>query len=239
MLSPKELVDFEKQVVQNFNDGKIFSPIHLSGSVNNVQEKELIKIFEDVKPQDWIFTTYRSHYHALLKGVDRDWLMKWILDNKSIHVMNKEHKIVTSAIVGGTLSQAVGCAMAIKLKRDIVKELVTKEIDSMSDVRLMGEVEVIDGTHVWCFCGDMTASLGVFEDCWSYSFFNDLPITFVIEDNGLSTDTPTSEAWGGEPSFLGRSKIKYYKYKRKYPHYGSGKFVSKLWEKEDVKAKGF
>jgi len=87
MINKKELIDFENEVVERFNDGQILSPIHLSGSV--VQEEALIKIFKDVKPQDWIFTTYRSHYHALLKGVPRDWLMKWVLDNKSLHYLNK------------------------------------------------------------------------------------------------------------------------------------------------------
>jgi len=252
-MQKEDLINFENEVVERFNDGQILSPIHLSGG----NEDEVIKIFKDVKPQDWIFTTYRSHYHALLKGVPKEWLMKWVLDNKSIHVMNKEHKIVTSAIVGGTLSPAVGCAMAIKLKRDIVKELVEKEIEAIPDVRLIGEVEVIprDEPHVWCFCGDMTASLGVFHDCVNYATYQKLPITFVIEDNGLSTDTPTKEAWGykknnvfhpdakyGKVYETESKPVLYYKYKRKWPHYGSGKFVAKIWDdikKEDVRTKGF
>jgi len=211
-----------------------------------VQEEALIKIFKDVKPQDWIFTTYRSHYHALLKGVPRDWLMKWVLDNKSIHVMNSEHKIVTSAIVGGTLSQAVGCAMAIKLKQKQVEKDIKEVVEPMKgeDWKVDGKVKVtpMNQPHVWAFCGDMTASLGVFQDCWKYSFLNDLPITFVIEDNGLSTDTPTHYAWGGEAPYFPTEKIKYYEYTRTWPHYGSGKFVSKLWDdikKEDVRTKGF
>jgi len=211
-MNKQDLIDFENEVVERFNDGQILSPIHLSGG----NEEEVIKVFKDVKPQDWVFTTYRSHYHALLKGVDKDWLMKWVLDNKSIHVMNKEHKIVTSAIVGGTLSQAVGCAMAIKMKGEDRK--------------------------VWCFCGDMTASLGVFNDCYKYAMLNDLPITFIIEDNGLSTDTPTEEAWGGKVYFYGGKNVRYYKYKRTWPHYGTNVFVEKLWrdmKKDDVRAKGF
>ena len=196
--------------------GKLRSPLHLSGG----NEDELIKIFKDVKPQDWIFTTYRSHYHALLKGVPQDWLKQWVLDNKSIHVMNKEHKIVTSAIVGGTLSHAVGCAMAIKRKYWIRR--------GGQDINFKGN------PHVWCFCGDMTASLGTFYDCARYALFNELPVTFVVENNGLSTDTPTAEAWGVKGCSTGESNepipqlpnMIIYNYKRTYPHYGVGKFVA-------------
>lgn len=196
----KELKNFEKNLVKIYLNKGIRSPIHLSGG----NEQQLIKIFKKVQPEDWIFTTYRSHYHALLKGMPQDDLLQWILENKSIHLMNKEHKIVSSAIVGGCLPQAVGTAMAIKRKGGKEK--------------------------VWCFIGDMTASLGIFHDCWRYSLLNDLPITFVIEDNGLSTDTPTKQAWCPHDFEFpwednATKKIIYYKYKRIYPHYGVGKFV--------------
>lgn len=188
---------FEEWCIGSFYQGKIMSPLHLSGG----NEKQLIEIFKDIKNDDWVFTTYRSHYHALLKGVDEEWLKKWILENKSIHVMNKENKIISSAIVGGTLSTAVGVAMGLKLSGKQNME------------------------HVWVFVGDMTASSGLFHDAWQYSFNNNLPITFVIEDNGLSTDTPTKTAWGNEGyrhwwEDKERPKIITYKYERTHPHYG-------------------
>lgn len=203
----QELIDFEDWVIDEYHKGKIRSPCHLSRG----NEDQLIKIFEKIPEEDWIFTTYRSHYHALLKGVPKKWLRKWILDNKSIHVMNRKHKIVSSAIVGGTLSQAVGVAMAIKRKFEMTKE--TK----------------FTGPLVWVFIGDMTASLGLFNDCYNYSIINDLPIAFIIEDNGLSTDTPTKEAWGKKDINFWWEKpapnLFSYKYKRELPHYGTGKRV--------------
>jgi len=204
-MDKQELINFEKWCVDTFKQKKIRSPIHLSGG----NEDQLIKIFKKVKSNDWIFTTYRSHYHALLKGVEEPWLKNWIKENKSIHLMNKPHKIVSSALVGGTLSQAVGCAMAIKRNK-----VETKILDS----------DFIY-PHVWAFCGDMTATLGVFHDCMEYSLLNDLPITFVIEDNGLSTDTPTADAWGADDTNYwfrdwGSSNIIAYNYNRTYGHYG-------------------
>jgi len=222
-LDKEELISFEKDLVQCWKDKKIRSPFHLSGG----NEDQLIEIFKDVKPQDWIFTTYRSHYHALLKGVSKEWLKQWVLDNKSIHVMNKEHKIVTSAIVGGTLSQAVGMAMAIKREQEEMEKNIKEVVKGLKgeDWNVAGEVKItpVNQPHVWAFLGDMCAEVGMFHECQKYAKRNNLPITFVIEDNGLSTDTPTQEAWGlCEDSDV---KTIRYEYQRIWPHYGSGKRI--------------
>ena len=42
----------------------------------------------------------------------------------------------------------------------------------------------------------MTYETGVFHEVYKYSKNFKLPIKFVIEDNGLSTNTPTFKAWG-------------------------------------------
>lgn len=154
-------------------------------------------IFKKINPEDWVFCTYRSHYHSLLKGVNKEWLKQWILDNKSIHVMNAKHKIVTSAIVGGTLSQAVGAALAIKLK---------------------GEQR-----RVWAFCGDACAEIGVFHEMTKFARRNSLPITFIVEDNKFSTDTLTQESWGQQD---GGPNIIRFNYSRVLPHYGTPQRVN-------------
>lgn len=216
MKTKEELIAFENWCIKTYEDGKLRSPLHLSR--NN--EDQLIEIFKNIKPNDWVFSTYRSHYHALLKGIDEDWLKNWVLNNKSIHVMNSEHKFFTSAIVGGCLSIALGTAMAIKKITDYGEE---------------------EEPHVYCFVGDMTASLGVFQDCLKFAYNNRLPITFIIEDNGLSTDTPTKEAWGetDEPVKDYTRYTKYYKYERKLPHYGIGKFIDFNDSNKPKEDKGF
>lgn len=199
-MNKKQLYKFEEDIVDIYKQGLLRSPIHLSGSVDGKLEDFLIKLFKEIKPNDWVFSTYRSHYHALLKGVKPEWLKEWILKNKSIHVMNKEHKIVTSAIVGGCLPIALGTALAIKLKGGKDK--------------------------VWVFCGDMTSETGGFSEVFKYATNYDLPITFVIEDNGLSTDTITKEVWNNKYDMnVKLPHIKYIKYKRRWPHYGVGIFV--------------
>lgn len=212
-MKKEQLIKFEEWCVDTYKKGLLRSPLHLSGSINGELEDFLIELFKKIKKDDYVFSTYRSHHHALLKGIPEEWLKNWILENKSIHVMNKEHKFFTSAIVAGTLPIALGTAMAIKRKNQ--------------------------NNHVYIFIGDMTARTGMFWECWNYAVNHDLPITFVIEDNGLSTDTPTGEVWNlSNKEFYERhidvdltrnnetEKIKYIKYTRRWPHYGCNVFVN-------------
>lgn len=219
MKTKKQLYAFEEWCKKIYLEGRLRSPIHLSGSVDGNLEDFLIKTFKKIRKKDWVFSTYRSHYHALLKGVSESALKNWILDNKSIHFMSKKYKIFTSAIVGGTLPIALGVALAIKRRKGKEK--------------------------VYVFCGDMTASIGTFKDVHKYANCNELPIEFIIEDNGLSTDTPTKKAWGKKESskhwweVTNYPNINYVKYTRKYPHYGIGEFVDFKDEKLKQDGKNF
>ncbi len=192
-ITKKELVEFEKEIVGMYLDKKIMSPVHLSGG----NEEALIKIFKDIRGPDWVFSHYRSHYHALLKGISKAWLKREILKNRSISINNKRHRFFSSAIVGGCLPIALGVGLALKLKKSTGK--------------------------VWVFAGDMAAETGIFHECAKYAQRNGLPVTFIIEDNGLSVDTPTAKAWGKGSL---KPKIIRYKYKRVYPHHGCGSWIN-------------
>ena len=213
--SGEELIAFEDNAVEMFKQGRIRSPLHLAGG----DEEQIIKIFNLINKEDIVYSTYRSHYHSLLHGISKEWLNDWILKNHSIHVMHDNPRLISSAIVGGTLPLAVGSALAIKLK---------------------GEKK-----RVWCMIGDMTATTGIFWECYNYAINEDLPIVFVISDNGLSTDTPTKEVWGMKETdkhwFEEKPlpKIIYYKYKRSRPHYGIGQWVDFDDENKLKQEKGF
>ena len=187
------LISFSDKIKEIYEKGKIKAPIHLSG--NN--EIQLIKIFKKVNKKDWVFSTWRSHYHALLHGIDPKWLEKEIIRGRSMGIINKQKKFYSSAIVGGILPIALGVALSIKRKK-----LKNK---------------------VWVFVGDMTYETGVFHEVYKYSKNFKLPLKFVIEDNGLSTNTPTLKAWGKKQKI--KSDLSYYKYKRKFPHHGTGTWL--------------
>lgn len=187
------LVQFERKMADHWEAGRVRGPIHLSGG----NEDELIEIFKYVKKTDWVFSTWRSHYHALLKGIPSEWLEQEILEGRSITIVNKEEKFYSSAIVGGIIPIAVGVAMSNKRK-------------GINDI-------------VWCFVGDMTFETGTFMENYKYAKNFDLPIKFVVEDNGISTNTPTIDTWNKKSEIP--EDVIWYQYKKEWPHYGTGKWV--------------
>ena len=111
-LTKNDLISFENEICDLFNRGLIKAPIHLYS--NN--EDKMIEIFDQVKDNDWVFCTWRSHYQCLLKGVNPEVLKQDILNGKSIALNYPEHKIYSSAIVTGIIPIAVGTAFDIKRK---------------------------------------------------------------------------------------------------------------------------
>ena len=163
-LDPINLKEFEVEISKLFSEKKIRAPIHLYDG----NEKQIIKVFKKIKKNDWVFCTWRSHYQCLLKGVPKKKLIDSILDGNSISLCFPKYKIFSSAIVGGILPIAIGAAQSIKINKKKEK--------------------------VFCFIGDMTSESGIAHECIKYSINKNLPIIFVIEDNGLSvcSDTKTT-----------------------------------------------
>lgn len=222
-----ELRDFEQEIADIFQSAKIHGPVHLSYG----NETQLIDIFQYIDPNDWVFSTWRNHYHALLHGVPKEELKAQILAGHSISFQSPEHHFYTSAIVNGILPIAVGTALGIKWQNDVSFDWAEKQCEKgfLPTVRP-------DRREVWVFIGDMTSESGVFYEAIKYSFRNKLPIHFIIEDNGLSTNTPTQESWGKKQYFVDfpamvaynyPQYVTYYKYERsKYPHQGTGQWVN-------------
>lgn len=73
------------------------------------------------------------------------------------------------------------------------------------------------GESVYCFVGDMCASSGAFQDARKYAQGHTLPLQFIVEDNGLSTNSPTMETWGHDMS----DNVQRYDYVRTTNHYQS------------------
>jgi pyruvate dehydrogenase E1 component alpha subunit len=197
-LTAQDLIDFETEIAEAFNQAKIRAPVHLySGN-----EEAMISIFQTIQPEDWVLCSWRSHYQCLLKGVPRERVRQEILAGRSIALCFPEYRILSSAIVTGVLPIAVGIALAIKRT---------------------------GGAHkVCCFIGDMTSETGVAHECIKYSENHDLPIQFIIEDNGKSVCTDTRAVWN-QPvltyELIQSPRITFYQYQNRYPHAGAGQRV--------------
>jgi pyruvate dehydrogenase E1 component alpha subunit len=190
----EKLIAFEQQIVDIWEAGKITGPVHLS----NGNESQLIEIFKRIRESDWVFSTWRSHYHWVLKGLSADYGTKLIKQGKSITLCDTDGKFYSSAIVGGTLPIALGVASA--LKKDGSDE------------------------KVWVFVGDMSFESGIFYEVHKYARNFDLPLYFVVEDNGVSTYTPTEATWNTKRDIP--SDVIHYNYESKFPHYGTGKWIA-------------
>lgn len=198
LLSPQELIDFEEDIAREFNAAKIRAPVHLYSG----NERAIIDVFRHVRPEDWVLCSWRSHYQCLLKGVPREQVKAEIMAGRSISLCFPEYRVLSSAIVTGVLPIAVGIALSIQ--------------------RSGG------GNRVHCFMGEMTAETGVAYECMKYSRQWDLPVHWIVEDNGKSVCTDTRQVWnmptlsheaGDDP------RVTYYRYESTYPHAGAGQRV--------------
>lgn len=190
----ESLIAFERRVQELWESGELPSLTHLCGG----NEGQLLDIFQKVRPYDWVFCSHRAHYHALLKGVSEDRLMGFIQSDRSMFIFDKELRFYQSAILGGTLGVAVGVAKALR--------------------------EQGSCAHVWAFLGDGAAENGALHSASIYATGHDLPVTFVIENNGRQVDTYVETRRGPKhrDCQLISPRILEYHYKPTWPHAGSG-----------------
>lgn len=189
-----DLIAFEESIADSFNRGEIRYPVHLESG----NEDDLINVFKSVGPNDWVFVTWRGHSKALLKGVPPEELRAAIHRGESMALRFDKQRVYGSAIVGGTVPIALGTALAIK--RNGADE------------------------RVWMFIGDMAAHTGIVYEAIKYATNFSLPLSIVVEDNGVSVLTDTSEAWGlGKPS--SNVRVIRYQYKSRWPHAGAGRRI--------------
>jgi TPP-dependent pyruvate/acetoin dehydrogenase alpha subunit len=189
----ESLKAFEEHVKTAWENGELPSLIHLCSG----NEVKLIEIFEDIRPQDWVFVSHRAHFHCLLKGMSEETLMENIRNDRSMFNFSKELRIYQSAILAGNCGIAVGTAMAIK--------------------------ERGEDAHVHCFLGDGAEESGHFYEAVMFVSGHDLPVTFHIEDNDIQVDTPKLQRRGMERGLLDFEPcVQRYLYTPHWPHAGSG-----------------
>jgi pyruvate dehydrogenase E1 component alpha subunit len=74
------------------------------------------------------------------------------------------------------------------------------------------------------FIGDSAAEEDYVLSAIGWAVTKKLPILFVVEDNNMSTNTPTSETWNDKKSKTPED-VFYYTYERVYPHHGTGQWI--------------
>jgi TPP-dependent pyruvate/acetoin dehydrogenase alpha subunit len=195
----ESLIAFENRIRDLFAAGELPYLVHLSGG----NEGQLLEIFREVKAEDWVFSTHRSHYHALLKGIPPAQLEEEILAGRSMFVFDRERRFVTSSILGGVCAMAAGVALAIKQNEFEQKGTKGTKSGGCADAggSSFPSCSSVKSPRVWVFLGDGAEDNGHTYEAIRFVTGHDLPCTFVIEDNDRQVDTAHAERWGTETRF--------------------------------------
>jgi deoxyxylulose-5-phosphate synthase len=194
-MKKQDLINFESKIVELYKDCKLPFLFHLSGG----NEDQLIEIFKDIRSDDYVLSSHRNHYHALLHGITPEKLQETILNGRSMFVFDRKRNFFTSSIIGGTPAIAVGIALALKRKNSSQK--------------------------VWCFVGDGTEDTGHFWEAARYVDGFGLPCKFIVEDNNRSVVANKKERWGTATDPIFPSCVKRYKYQIIWPHARSNDII--------------
>ena len=163
----------EESLVEPITQGEIRCPVHLYTG----QEAVATGVCAALNRSDYIFSTHRSHGHFLAKGGNVHELVAEVYCREdgcshgrggSMHLVDKDNGLMGSApIVGGTISLAVGAALASKIRAD---DRVTVS-----------------------FFGDGACGEGTLYESLNFASLKNLPIIFVCENNLYSTHLPIDE----------------------------------------------
>lgn len=168
----------EEEVARIYPTDKIKSPIHLSIG----QESVAVGVCDVLERGDVVFGTYRGHALYLAKGGDLQRMVCELFGKKtgcargkagSMHLVDVGAGVMgTSAIVATTVPQAVGYALAVKMRGD--------------------------NTVVVCFFGDGATEEGVYHESLNFAGLKRLPILFVCENNSYAIHSHIRDRMGGQ-----------------------------------------
>ena len=203
--TPDALRSFVDKMADHHDAGRLPFALHLPGG----NEQQLIDIFSNINEGDYVLSTHRNWYHALLHGLPPEEVEEKILNAHSMFMFDRKRNFYVSAIIGGPVAIAVGIAWALKRKGSNQK--------------------------VWCFLGDGTEDTGHFAEAVRYVDGFDLPCTFVIEDDGMAVEAPKERRWGTNKDIDWPSCVIRYHYTKTRPHIRTGNFADLKVMKEVMK----
>jgi pyruvate dehydrogenase E1 component alpha subunit len=165
---------FEERAGEAYALGKIGGFCHLYIG----QEAVAIGALNAIRPDDYVFTAYREHAHAIVHGVSSRAVMAELFGRQdgcsagkggSMHLFDVERNFMGGhGIVGAHLPLAAGAAFAAKYR----------ESDKI----------------VICFFGEAAVNIGAFHETLNMAALWELPIVFVCENNRYGMGTALERA---------------------------------------------
>ncbi len=163
----------EEKIIELYPSDLIQSPVHLSIG----QESIAVGICSNLNLDDWIFINYRGHAFYLAKGGPLPEFFAELMGKKSglskgkagsMHLASPRDGVMgASAVVGSTISHAVGAALVSKIKNE--KNIFVANF------------------------GDGAMEQGVFHESLNFASLYKVPVLFLCEDNNLAVHSPKYE----------------------------------------------
>ena len=175
---------FEERTAQAYTEAKIGGYCHL----NLGEEATVVGLMAAIAERDYLFTNYRDHGYALIRGMEPGRVMAELYGRSdgvsrgwggSMHLFDTDvRQLGGYGIVGGQLPLATGAGLAISYR---------------------GGDEV-----VMCQMGDGTTNIGAFHESLNLAALWNLPVVFVVVNNHMGMGT-TVEMASAEPDLYKRA----------------------------------
>lgn len=169
--------EFEERVHKEFATGQIPGFVHLYAG----EEASAVGVCMQLDERDHIASTHRGHGHAIAKGCDVGAMMKEIFGRQgglckgkggSMHIADiSKGMLGANGIVGGGSPLACGAALAAKVNQSKAVAVA--------------------------FFGDGAFNQGTTLEAMNFASVYQLPVFFVLEDNGYAESTASSWSIGG------------------------------------------
>ena len=161
--------EFEERVHVEFSRGDIPGFVHLYAG----EEASAAGIMTHLRQDDHIASTHRGHGHCIAKGVDVKGMMAEIFGKKSgvcggkggsMHIADLDKGMMgANGILGAGAPLACGAALAAKYRDN-------------------GDIAI-------SFVGDGASNQGTFLESLNLASIWNLPVVFVVENNGYAEST--------------------------------------------------
>ena len=169
--------EFEERVHKEFMTGQIPGFVHLYAG----EEASAAAVCQQLGEYDTVASTHRGHGHSIAKGCDVMGMMKEIYGREgglcggkggSMHIADLDVGMLgANGIVGGGAPLVCGAALTAKTLKT-------------------GGLSV-------AFFGDGAFNQGTTLESMNFARVYDLPVLFVLEDNGYAESTASSWSIGG------------------------------------------
>lgn len=162
-----------KYPVFNIASGPVPGEMHLAAG----QEPVAVGVCMHLKKEDAVVGTHRPHHFAIAKGVDLKRMTAEIFGKVTglgrgkgghMHLFDPDVHFSCSGIVGASIPQAVGAALAFKMRKE--KRVAV------------------------AFFGDGAANQGTFHEGLNLAAIWKLPVVFVCEDNSWAISVPKEKS---------------------------------------------